>query len=333
MKKLNKLKLKIASFISLLSIALLTLFSAKTYAYTYNPTLIDSNSKYGLFYYVSDIEFTCKRNINNSIHTYFYDFSLSQLLYYNIVDSTYTEINFNNLANYAILGSIGFNEPVDTFGILQSCYDFNVFINFSTSPNSLPIWSFNFYLNGVNLPNFEIDSDMGTFYSSSVWNTYPYFYFDWQYINNYIYDNLIDIYSDNNILYFELLLMDLGTYESLNFGYMFSTYQQAWSYIIDNGDRFQDDLLWTISELRNQNSSYENQISLLERTVEEQSRQIRDLQDYEFSFPNLIWTIASTPFESFKQIWNVDFLGLNIANFVIGLLSALIFIYILKKVL
>lgn len=333
MKKLNKLKLKIASFISLLSIALLTLFSAKTYAYTYDPTLIDFNSKYGLFYYVTDIDFSCKRNINNNIYTYTYDFTLNELLYYNIVDSSYTEINFNNLAHYAILGSIGFNEPVDTAGILQSCYDFNVYIYFRNSPNYCPIWVFNFYLIGTSLPDFEIDSDMGTFYSSSVWDTYSYSYFDWQYMNNYLSTHFSDSYSDNNINYFEFVPMDLGTYESLNFGYMFSTYKQAFSYIIDNGDRFQDDLLWTIAQLRNQNSSYESQIALLERTIEEQSRQISDLQDYDYSFPNLIWTIASTPFESFKQIWNVDFLGLNIANFVIGLLSALIFIYILKKVL
>lgn len=46
----------------------------------------------------------------------------------------------------------------------------------------------------------------------------------------------------------------------------------------------------------------------------------------------LIWTIASVPFESFKQIWNVDVLGLNISGFVLGILLGLIVLYIIKKV-
>lgn len=87
----------------------------------------------------------------------------------------------------------------------------------------------------------------------------------------------------------------------------------------------------TINQLKNQITSLNVQITQKDNTIEAQARQIRDLQEY--SAPQLIWTIASTPFDSFKQIWNVDLLGLNIANFAIGLLSALIFIYILKKVL
>lgn len=46
----------------------------------------------------------------------------------------------------------------------------------------------------------------------------------------------------------------------------------------------------------------------------------------------LFWTIASTPFESFKTIWDVDVLGLNISGFVLGVLLALIILYIIKKV-
>lgn len=47
---------------------------------------------------------------------------------------------------------------------------------------------------------------------------------------------------------------------------------------------------------------------------------------------NLIWYIAETPFTSFKTIWNVDFLGLNLASFVTGLLSVWIVIFIIKKI-
>ena len=45
----------------------------------------------------------------------------------------------------------------------------------------------------------------------------------------------------------------------------------------------------------------------------------------------LIWTIAATPFESFKTIWNVDVLGLNISGIILGLLMALLVIYLIKK--
>lgn len=55
-------------------------------------------------------------------------------------------------------------------------------------------------------------------------------------------------------------------------------------------------------------------------------------RNVEFSFRNLVWYIASTPFESFKSIWNVDFLGLNIASFFTGLFSVFIIVWILKKI-
>lgn len=55
-------------------------------------------------------------------------------------------------------------------------------------------------------------------------------------------------------------------------------------------------------------------------------------RNLEFSMRNLVWYIASTPFESFKSIWSVDFLGLNIASFFTGLFSVFIIVWILKKI-
>lgn len=46
----------------------------------------------------------------------------------------------------------------------------------------------------------------------------------------------------------------------------------------------------------------------------------------------LIWAIASTPFESFKTIWDVDVMGLNIGGIVLGSMIGLIIVWILKKV-
>ena len=46
----------------------------------------------------------------------------------------------------------------------------------------------------------------------------------------------------------------------------------------------------------------------------------------------LFWTIASTPFESFKTIWDVDVLGLNISGIILGILMALLVLYLIKKI-
>lgn len=50
------------------------------------------------------------------------------------------------------------------------------------------------------------------------------------------------------------------------------------------------------------------------------------------NFANLFFTIAETPFSSFKQIWSVDFLGVNLAGFVTGVLFIGLLIWIVKKI-
>lgn len=47
---------------------------------------------------------------------------------------------------------------------------------------------------------------------------------------------------------------------------------------------------------------------------------------------DLFWTIGSTPWESFKHIWNINFLGINLANVITGFVTALIVIWLIKKV-
>ena len=51
-----------------------------------------------------------------------------------------------------------------------------------------------------------------------------------------------------------------------------------------------------------------------------------------FSLQNLFWTIAGLPFESFKAIWDVNFLGIYIADFITGLLLAGVAIFIMERV-
>ena len=60
------------------------------------------------------------------------------------------------------------------------------------------------------------------------------------------------------------------------------------------------------------------------------NEQIRVLSEG-YNLNQLMWAIGSVPFESFKHIWNINFLGVNVANFVLGFISTFIGIYIVKK--
>lgn len=76
--------------------------------------------------------------------------------------------------------------------------------------------------------------------------------------------------------------------------------------------------------------SLENQINSL--TVENaRLREIISAYESGNTMQNLLWTVAGTPWESFKNIWNVNVLGLNISGFVTGLITALVIIWIVKK--
>ena len=91
--------------------------------------------------------------------------------------------------------------------------------------------------------------------------------------------------------------------------------------------------------------SYKNQINILNSEIADLSRSVSELQtaynnlsvSYENmlsgnNFANLFFTIAQTPFESFKTIWNVDFLGVNLSGFVTGILFIGLIIWLIKKV-
>lgn len=55
------------------------------------------------------------------------------------------------------------------------------------------------------------------------------------------------------------------------------------------------------------------------------------ITDTNIQASDLLWTIGSTPWESFKNIWNVNLLGVNLANLVTGFITAIILIWIIKK--
>ena len=50
------------------------------------------------------------------------------------------------------------------------------------------------------------------------------------------------------------------------------------------------------------------------------------------NFQKLIWTIGATPFESFKTIFDVNVMGLNISGIILGGVLALLILYLIKKI-
>lgn len=74
----------------------------------------------------------------------------------------------------------------------------------------------------------------------------------------------------------------------------------------------------------------QNQINNMDRQIQNLSNQLNLAQSTQMR--SLLWTIAATPFESFKTIWDVNIWGLNIGGIVLGGLLALLIIYLIKKV-
>lgn len=83
------------------------------------------------------------------------------------------------------------------------------------------------------------------------------------------------------------------------------------------------DFVENVLSLEQENSALKAQISALQEQI--------DLITSGDNMQVLIWSIAGTPWESFKHIWNVNVLGVNISGFVTGLITALIIIWIVKK--
>ena len=85
-----------------------------------------------------------------------------------------------------------------------------------------------------------------------------------------------------------------------------------------------------VYNLNNQIRNLTNQLTTQQQTINALNEQIEDFSS-DYNLNNLMWTIASTPFESFKQIWNLNFMGVNLSNLFFGMISTLIGLYIVKK--
>lgn len=170
--------------------------------------------------------------------------------------------------------------------------------------------------------------------------------------------NLIDYFTTNNVVFSEnyyiesIQLSDFPIRDNIDYDfdlYIFPFDSDSYnigyndakiddSYKIGGLERQINDLNNTINDknqsiddLSSQITSLQNSVNILQSSYNDLNNSYQNLLNGN-NFANLFFTIAQTPFESFKTIWNVDFLGVNLAGFVTGILFIGLIIWLIKKV-
>ena len=93
-----------------------------------------------------------------------------------------------------------------------------------------------------------------------------------------------------------------------------------------------NNLIGQYAGLQNDYNDALDEIDRLENANQVLQNQIAQIQNG-YNLNSLMWSIGGTPFESFKQIWNVDLMGVNLSNLFLGLISALVLIWVIKHFL
>lgn len=128
-----------------------------------------------------------------------------------------------------------------------------------------------------------------------------------------------------------LRVSHLGVYRGSSMSVTESTYSPNYTWLFNdsqniNQQSFNQGVISqkpTIDELRKQIFA----LTLANNTLQNDLATAQDTQ-----MRSLIWTIGSTPFESFKTIWNVNIWGINIGGIILGGLMALLVLYLIKKI-
>ena len=188
------------------------------------------------------------------------------------------------------------------------------------------------------------------------------FYFEYNYNNtvgsvNLTYGDLITKYnfnySANNLFeysFYQLIVDNLGyepsaipvitrfsySYDSLSNAYGFGYfnmlnvngysqgYESGYSTASSDKQRIIDNLQNAYDDLSNAYNSLNTRFKSLQELYDSY---IND----NVTLDALIWNIATTPFETFKTIWDVDILGVNLGSLCVGLMFVGIALYIWRK--
>lgn len=237
------------------------------------------------------------------------------------------EWTFNDLEYHDFVSSGGyFNGSVD-----DSIYNPNYYApKFTFYFDSIPISNFELFFDNFNKCDvilIDSDSNAINFSVNGVFTlTLDYIYSLNSNFGNYVTDMVI---SYNNADSVGSIYSNLGYSRGFSNGYNYAFYSNNG---IINELTEENDLL------KNANDDLFNRVISMQTSIDNLTRSYNDLNvSYQNllngnNFANLFFTIAETPFASFKQIWNVDFLGVNLAGFVTGIIFIGLLIWLVKKI-
>lgn len=222
--------------------------------------------------------------------------------------------NYNANSNHLII-TLNLLDPKD-FGTLK--YWCNMrdsvgdYLSIYYYTDSTLIYSLE-YMNNEHTDN---NGDMAPYYLDSANN-----------INRVVFDFFLnDDYSSNNPY-------------SNNTDYLiqYGTYSQGYNDGLNAANEYNDIIINNYQvEIQGYNDVIDNlhvEVTNLKQQINIKDAQIKTYQQgaNDYNLNRMIWTIASTPFESFKQIWNVNFFGVNISTMITGFITGIIVLWIIKK--
>lgn len=326
-KNFKNIKLKIFTFISVLTLAILSLFQVSTYAFTYDAV----NYNLGLFYYTTTIEldFSYDTYVGSTPvqHNVYSNFYLIQARQKNIIDETYTYLNFRTLFKETCYANNLNPDSFYEFGeFIEPPFNLHVYIYFN---ENIDLSVLNYYVSG-NLERVPSSIDCGM----TTLAYYKQYYDLYRFINitGLAFDDINDPvvnYVDIGYFFDERRYITFSEYDLMNNIYMFSSYLQAINFL--SNPNISVEFSDAYSSLIRENNILQSQLDLANRQIASYQEQIASGEGLTMNMRSLLWTIGGLPFESFKKIWNVDFLGINISQFFLGLFGALIVIWLIRK--
>lgn len=261
---------------------------------------------YGFFAFLDTIDITCYDSLDNPIGNYTSD--LTTLIQNNYIVnnvfyfSTFVTDYLNKNVNFVNCGiSFHFTNMNYTFVdfVFTTYTDFNFGANFIFG-NNITNSAYLVFTIDNNVVNYQRLSKY-----ASLYNSYT--------ISSISFSNL------TNIAYPDIILASSDSYA---LGYNDGV-QSTRVYI--------DSLTNNIQDLSSTNYALRQSINDLTIAYNDLNTSYENMLNGN-NFANLFFTIAETPFASFKQIWNVDFLGVNLAGFVTGILFLGLIIWVIKKI-
>lgn len=265
-----------------------------------------------------------------------YDLLLNQIQYgsFSYLDTSYLyllnsgtwigpeEWNFNKLLNDGVLSYNVLNLVV--IENASSYYNKPTKIEFIF--NNLPVNQLLLDMRNIAMQidiNFDNNYIYNNNYNGSVTLNYEYLNNNFSYFDKVTYIEKITFYVDNN--------NGSKIYLNNDFANGFTAGKNSMYSFYENATKQNQDLLLTIDNLNTQVSQLQSSLSSLQSSYNSLQTSYNNYMNGD-NFTSLFFTIAETPFASFKQIWNVDFLGVNLSGFVTGLLFIGLMIWLVKKI-